>query len=97
LDFCYAFRLAGRALLAGSYTIQSCAISHDSDFSSGGFSTSTIVAFLCPSSGGITQQYHKRLYVAAMLNLKPGVLRLFEWTVDFDMYNQRNTHAQVWI
>jgi len=24
-------------------------------------------------------------------------LRLFEWIVDFDMHNLRNTHAQVWI
>jgi len=32
-----------------------------------------------------------------MINLKPGVLRLFEWTKDFNMDNQRNTHAQLWI
>jgi len=31
------------------------------------------------------------------VNLKPGLLRLFEWSVDFDMHNHRNTHAQVWI
>jgi len=31
------------------------------------------------------------------VNLKPGVLRLFERKADFDMHNQRNTHAQVWI
>jgi hypothetical protein len=37
------------------------------------------------------------VWAMGTLNLKPGVLRLFEWTVDFDMHNQRNTHAQVWI
>jgi len=31
------------------------------------------------------------------INLKPGVLRLFEWQKDFNMHKQRNTHAQVWI
>jgi hypothetical protein len=31
------------------------------------------------------------------VNLKPGVLRLFEWTKDFNMHKHRNTHAQVWI
>jgi len=31
------------------------------------------------------------------MNLKLGVLRLFEWAKDFNMHTQRNTHAQVWI
>jgi len=31
------------------------------------------------------------------INMKPRVLRLFEWTKDFNMHNQKNTHAQVWI
>jgi len=31
------------------------------------------------------------------VNLKPGVLRLFEWTNDFNMHTQRSTHVQVWI
>jgi hypothetical protein len=31
------------------------------------------------------------------MNLKLGLLRLFEWTKDFKMHTQRNTHAQVWI
>jgi len=31
------------------------------------------------------------------VNLKPGLLRLFEWTKDFNMHTQRNTHVQVWI
>jgi len=29
------------------------------------------------------------------INLKLGVLRLFEWKKDFNMHKQRNTHAQV--
>lgn len=37
------------------------------------------------------------VWAVGTVNLKPGVLRLFEWTVDFDMHNQRSTHAQVWI
>jgi len=31
------------------------------------------------------------------LNLKPGLLRLFEWLKDFSAHTQRQTHAQVWI
>ncbi|KEH35128.1 DUF4283 domain protein [Medicago truncatula] len=31
------------------------------------------------------------------INLKLGVLRLFEWEKDFNMHKQCNTHAQVWI
>jgi len=31
------------------------------------------------------------------VNLKLGVLRLFEWSKDFNMHTQHNTHAQVWI
>ncbi|KEH26717.1 DUF4283 domain protein [Medicago truncatula] len=30
-------------------------------------------------------------------NLKPGLLRLFEWFKDFTARTQRQTHAQVWI
>ena len=37
------------------------------------------------------------VWAVGTVNLKPGVLRLFEWKVDFDMDNHRNTHAQVWI
>ena len=39
----------------------------------------------------------RNVWAAGTVNLKPGVLRLFEWTKDFNMHNQRNTHAQVWI
>jgi len=31
------------------------------------------------------------------LNLKPGLLRLFEWSKDFSARTQHQTHAQVWI
>jgi hypothetical protein len=39
----------------------------------------------------------KAVWALGTVNLKPGLLHLFEWIVDFDMHNQRNTHAQVWI
>jgi len=31
------------------------------------------------------------------LNLKPGLIRLFEWSKDFSARTQRQTHAHVWI
>jgi len=37
------------------------------------------------------------VWAAGTMNLKSGVLRLFEWSKDFNMRTQRNTHAQVWI
>lgn len=37
------------------------------------------------------------VWTAGTMNLRPGVLRLFEWSKDFNMHTQRNTHAQVWI
>lgn len=39
----------------------------------------------------------RMVWASGTVNLKPGVLRLFEWTKDFNMHKQRNTHAQVWI
>jgi hypothetical protein len=39
----------------------------------------------------------RMVWVMGTVNLKPGVLRLFEWTKDFNMHKHRNTHAQVWI
>lgn len=39
----------------------------------------------------------RMVWAIGTVNLKPGVLRLFEWTKDFNMNKQRNTHAQVWI
>jgi len=37
------------------------------------------------------------IWAKGTVNLKPSVLRLFEWTKDFNKHKQRNTHAQVWI
>jgi len=37
------------------------------------------------------------VWAAGTVTLKSGVLRLFEWSKDFNMHTQRNTHAQVWI
>lgn len=31
------------------------------------------------------------------MNLRPGVLRLSQWTKDFNIFTQHQTHAQVWI
>jgi len=39
----------------------------------------------------------RTVWVACTVNLKLGVLRLFEWSKDFNMHTQRNSHAQVWI
>jgi len=44
-----------------------------------------------------TENDKGNVWVAGTVNLKPGVLRLFEWAKDFNMHNQRNSHAQVWI
>jgi len=37
------------------------------------------------------------VWAAGTVYLKPGVLRFFEWSKDFNMHTQRNTHARVWI
>lgn len=37
------------------------------------------------------------VWAMGTLNLKLGLLRLFEWAKDFNMHNHRNTHAQVWM
>lgn len=39
----------------------------------------------------------RTVWARGTVNLKPGLLRLFEWSKDFNMHKQRNTHAQVWI
>ena len=39
----------------------------------------------------------RTIWSKGTLNLKPGLLRLFEWTKDFSARTQRQTHAQVWI
>jgi len=37
------------------------------------------------------------VWAAGTVNLKPGVLRLFEWTKEFNIHTQQQTHTQVWI
>jgi len=45
-----------------------------------------------------TFESHLQLvWAMGTLNLKLGLLRLFEWENDIYMHNQRNTHVQVWI
>lgn len=39
----------------------------------------------------------RSVWASDTVNLKPGVLRLFEWAKDFNAQTQRNTHANVWI
>jgi hypothetical protein len=44
-----------------------------------------------------TETDMRTVWARGTVNLKSGVLRLFEWAKDFNMYTQRNTHAHVWI
>lgn len=44
-----------------------------------------------------SQEDMRTVWAAGTNNLKPGVLRLFEWTKDFNLHTQRQTHTQVWI
>jgi len=39
----------------------------------------------------------RSVWAMGTVNLKPCLLCLFEWTQNFNMHTQRNTHAQVWI
>jgi len=39
----------------------------------------------------------RTVWAMGTVNLKLGLLLLFEWTQDFNLHTQRNTHAQVWI
>jgi len=40
-----------------------------------------------------TKMDMRSVWAAGTVNLKSGVLRLFEWSKDFNMHTQRNTHA----
>jgi hypothetical protein len=42
-----------------------------------------------------TENDLRMVWAMGTINMKPGVLRLFEWTKDFNKH--RNSHAQVWI
>jgi hypothetical protein len=39
----------------------------------------------------------RTVWATITVNLKQGVVWLFEWTKDFNLHTQHNTHAQVWI
>jgi len=39
----------------------------------------------------------RTVWAKGTLNLKLGLLPLFEWFKDFSVRTQRQTHAQVWI
>jgi len=44
-----------------------------------------------------SQDDMRTVWAADTVNLKQGLLRLFEWKKDFNMHTQRQTHTQVWI
>jgi len=44
-----------------------------------------------------SQEDMRTVWAAGTVSLKPGVLRLFEWTKDFNLHTQRQIHTQVWI
>jgi len=39
----------------------------------------------------------RKIWAAGTVNLKPGLLRLSQWTKDFSHYNKKQTHASIWI
>jgi len=39
----------------------------------------------------------KKVWALGVINLKPGILKFFCWSKDFDPLNQTQTHAQLWI
>jgi hypothetical protein len=39
----------------------------------------------------------RTVWEAGTINLKPGVLQLFEWTKDFNIHTQWQTRTHVWI
>lgn len=40
---------------------------------------------------------HKKIWAAGTVNLKPGLLRFSPWTKDFKLFEQKQTHASLWI
>jgi len=44
-----------------------------------------------------SQEDMHTVWAVDTINLKPGLLRFFEWTKDFNLHTQRQTHTQVWI
>jgi len=39
----------------------------------------------------------RKIWAVGTANLKPGLLRLSQWTKDFSHYSQKQTHASIWI
>jgi len=39
----------------------------------------------------------QKIWVAGTVNLKPGLLRLSQWTKDFKYLSQKQTHVSLWI
>lgn len=39
----------------------------------------------------------RTVWAAGIVNLKSGLLRLFEWTKDFNLHTQIQSHTHVWI
>lgn len=39
----------------------------------------------------------RKILAQGVINLKPGILRFFYWSQDFNPYSQIQTHAQVWV
>jgi len=40
---------------------------------------------------------YKKLWTAGTVNLKPGLLRISQWTKDFKLLAQEQTHVSLWI
>jgi len=39
----------------------------------------------------------KKVWALGVINLKPGIMKFFCWSKDFDPLNQTQAHAQLWI
>ena len=39
----------------------------------------------------------RKVWAQRVVNMKPGLLRLFCWSKDFNPLNQAQTHAQIWV
>ena len=39
----------------------------------------------------------RKIWTHGMVNLKPGLLRLYSWSKGFDPLHQVQSHAQIWV
>jgi len=39
----------------------------------------------------------RKIWAVGTINLKPGLLRLSQWTKDFNYLHQKQTHVSLWI